>query len=246
VRTVSFIIPAHNEEQLLGRTLAALHAAAAATGVGVPYEMIVVDDDSSDRTAAIARDAGARVVAVTHRQIARARNAGARSATGDLFVFVDADTVVDAVTLRATLAAIEAGAIGGGALLRFDGTLPLLARCIAGATRLTMQMSGLAAGAYIFCTRQAFDAVGGFDESLFVTEEIALSRALHRVGRMVILRESVLTSGRKARTHSGRELLAPIARLFRHGPTALRRREHLDLWYGRRRNDPSEPTETAD
>jgi glycosyltransferase involved in cell wall biosynthesis len=240
LRTVSFIIPAHNEEQLLGRTLAALHAAAA--GVGVPCDLIVVDDDSTDRTAAIAQAAGARVVAVTHRQIARARNAGARSATGDLFIFVDADTVVDAVTLRATLAAIEGGAVGGGALLRFDGTLPLLARCIAGATRLTMQLSGLAAGAYIFCTRQAFDAVGGFDEGLFVTEELTLSRALRRVGRMVILRESVLTSGRKARTHTGRELLAPLARLFRHGPDAFRHRKHLDLWYGHRRDDPNEPT----
>jgi glycosyltransferase involved in cell wall biosynthesis len=245
VLTISFIIPAHNEEQLLGRTLSALHAAAATAaavdGVDVGYEVIVVDDDSDDRTAAIAHAAGARVVPVTHRQIARARNAGARVATGDLLIFVDADTVIDAATLRATVAAIDAGAVGGGALLRFDGPLPLLAKGIAAATRFTMQLTGMAAGAYIFCTREAFDAVGGFDESLFVTEELTLSRALSRVGRMIILRESVLTSGRKARTHSGRELLAPLTRMFRYGLETRRQREHLDLWYGGRRHDPLEP-----
>src|SRR6478672_1691757 len=88
----SFIIPAYNEEQLLGRTLAALTAAARA--LGQPFEIVVVDDASTDRTAAIAREHGARVVPVRHRQIAATRNAGARSANGEMFVFIDADTVV--------------------------------------------------------------------------------------------------------------------------------------------------------
>jgi glycosyltransferase involved in cell wall biosynthesis len=238
---ISFIIPAHNEEQLLGRTLAALQAATSGLGFAVSYEVIVVDDASDDRTAAIARDAGARVVTVAHRQIARVRNAGARVATGDLLVFIDADTVVEANTLRATLAAIQAGAVGGGALVRFDGPLPLFAKGMETLMRLTMRAGRLAAGAYIFCTREAFDAVGGFDESLYVTEELAMSRALRRAGRVAILRESVLTSGRKARTHSGREFLVPLVRLFRQGLGATRQRgKHLELWYGRRRRDPHE------
>jgi glycosyltransferase involved in cell wall biosynthesis len=236
---IPFIVPAHNEEQLLGRTLAALHAAAA--GVATPYELIVVDDASTDRTVAIARAAGAQVVAVEFRQIAAARNAGARSAAGDVLIFVDADTMVEGATVRATLAALSRGAVGGGALLRFDHPLPLMVRLLMVGLRVVMRVTRLAGGAYLFCTRQAFEAVGGFDESLFATEELTMSRALRRIGPTVVLPEGVLTSGRKARTHSGWELLAPIGLLFRHGLRARRHRRHLELWYGRRRNDPRGP-----
>ena len=233
---ISFIVPAHNEEQLLGQTLEALHAAARSTGT--PYELIVVDDASTDRTGDIAAASGARLIPVRHRQIARARNAGARAASGDVFVFVDADTHVEAATVRATVAAVGRGCTGGGALLRFDGPLPLSIRITSVCLRLTMRFGHFAAGAYIFATRKAFDAVGGFDEGLFVTEELTLSRALRRVGPFAILSESVVTSGRKARTHSTRELLAPIGLLFRQGPGARRKRANLDLWYGPRRDDP--------
>jgi glycosyltransferase involved in cell wall biosynthesis len=101
---LSFIIPAHNEEALIGRTLSALHEAARA--LGESYEIIVAIDTSTDRTAEIALEHGARLVAVDRRQIAATRNAGARAATGDLFIFVDADTMV---TERALRAAVRAG-----------------------------------------------------------------------------------------------------------------------------------------
>ena len=81
---ISFVVPAFNEETVLGRTLDSVHAAAA--GSGHQYEVIVVDDASTDRTAEIARARGARVVAVAHRQIAAVRNAGARVATGDVII----------------------------------------------------------------------------------------------------------------------------------------------------------------
>jgi GT2 family glycosyltransferase len=236
---VSFIVPAHNEEQLLGRTLASPQVAATATAIS--SEIIVVDDDSDDRTTAIAEAAGARVLSVHHRQIARARNAGAEVATGDVLIFVDADTIVDAATVRDTLAAVERGCVGGGALLRFDDPLPLSARVLTLVLTLTMKMTGLAAGAYVFATRAAFAQIGGFDATLFATEELTFSRALRRVGPTAILRSRVLTSGRKARTHSSRELLAPIAALLRHGPGARKRRDALDLWNGRRRQDPRDP-----
>ena len=77
---ISFIVPAYNEERLLGAALDALHAAARAAGE--PYELIVVDDASTDRTATIAADHGAALVSVAHRQIAATRNSGARQATG--------------------------------------------------------------------------------------------------------------------------------------------------------------------
>src|SRR5688500_15680718 len=120
---ISFIIPAHNEERLIGRTLAAVHAAAGA--LNEPYAVIVADDASTDATAAIAEGAGARVVRVHNRQIAATRNAGAREARGDLFLFVDADTVVTARVVRAAVRALRRGVVGGGCVFRFDGRVPL-------------------------------------------------------------------------------------------------------------------------
>ncbi|MEO7408283.1 MAG: glycosyltransferase [Vicinamibacterales bacterium] len=236
---MSFIVPAHNEEQGLGQTIASIHFAA--QDVDVSYEVIVVDDDSTDRTAEIARAAGARVVTVRVRQIARARNAGAAVATGGLLLFVDADTLVNSRTLRATLDAVDQGAVAGGAILRFDDPFPFSARIMAAMVALGMRHGRLAAGAYLFCTPQAFAAVGGFDEKLFATEEIAISRALAAVGPVVILRERVVTSGRKARTHGFRELLAPALLVLRYGRFAFRDRSRMSFWYGRRREDPRRP-----
>src|SRR5450759_1941685 len=117
---ISFIIPAHDEERLTGRTLSALHTAASA--LDEPYEVIVVDDASTDATAAVAARHGARLVTVPHLQIASARNAGARHAHGDLLVFVDADTDVSEAVPGAAVRAIRSGAVGGGARARFDGS----------------------------------------------------------------------------------------------------------------------------
>src|SRR5439155_26660393 len=101
---VSFIIPAHNEAFEIGRTLASVFDPARATGL--PFEVIVVNDASTDRTAKIARQAGARVLDVQLRKISAVRNAGARAAKGDVFFFIDADTQVPEATLRATLNAL--------------------------------------------------------------------------------------------------------------------------------------------
>jgi len=234
--SVSFVIPAHNEERLLGRTLAAIHQSA--RGLGEPVEVIVADDASTDGTAEVAHAHGARVVAVHHRQIAATRNAGARAARGELLLFVDADTLVTDAAVGAAIAAMRGGAVGGGCAFRFDGRLPLYGRVL-GATAVPLYRAlGLASGCFLFCTRAAFAAVGGFDETLFGAEEAAISRALRRQGRFVILRECVTTSGRKLRAYSGREALAVLVRLALGGPNGVRRREGLDIWYGERRKDP--------
>jgi glycosyltransferase involved in cell wall biosynthesis len=231
---ISFIIPAYNEEQLLGQTLTALSAAAQA--LGQPFEIVVVDDASTDRTGAIAQKHGARVVPVAHRQIAATRNAGARAARGELFIFVDADTVVTRRAVAAAVAAMRRGAAGGGCAFRFDGTVPLYGRLLEAMMVPAYRALGMASGCFLFCTREAFRAVGGFDERLFGAEEAVFSRALHRQGRFVLLGAGVTTSGRKLRAHSAREILGLLARLAL--PKSLRRREGLEIWYGERRSDP--------
>lgn len=231
---ISFVVPAHNEERLLGPTLSAIHAAAGA--LGAPYEVIVVDDASTDATAETARAHGARVVPVAFRQIARVRNAGAHAGVGGTLVFVDADTVINADTLRATVAALEHGAAGGGATVDFTGPLPVWASLALPLLRGVMRAGRLAAGCYVFCSRAAFEGTGGFDETLYAAEEIAFSRALRRQGPVVILRERVTTSGRKLRSHSGWDVLRLIAGL-RRGTSVLRSRERLSMWYGERHHD---------
>jgi glycosyltransferase involved in cell wall biosynthesis len=211
---------------------------AAAREVGLSYELIVADDGSTDATVATAEAHGARVVRVKFRQIARTRNAGAQAAAGSTLIFVDADTVVHAGTVRATIEAIEQGAVGGGSAVVFDGRVALWVRMLLAVLNYTFRVGRLAAGCYVFCSRDAFDAVGGFDERLYAAEELAFSRALGRTGRFVVLRESVTTSARKLRTHSGWEILRLFGALARRGTSLIKSRERLAMWYGDRRDDP--------
>lgn len=241
---ISFIVPAYNEERYLARTLAALHEAARA--LGEPYEIVVADDASSDGTADLALRHGARLVRVSHRQISATRNAGARQARGDRFVFVDADTVVDHAVVAAAVRALAAGAVGGGSAVRFDGAVPLWARLLLPVLTRLFQNARLAAGCFLFCTRDAFTTVGGFDETLYASEEITMSQALGRHGRFVVLREEVVTSARKLRSYTGREHLRVLVQLIVRGPGMVRRREGLELWYDGRRDGGEDEAASGD
>jgi GT2 family glycosyltransferase len=96
-----------------------------------------------------------------------------------------------------------------------------------------------ASGCFLFIAREEFHQIGGFNESLFASEEIAFSRAIKRRGRFVLLSHPVITSGRKLRTYSGPEILRVIVKLSLR-PWLLKRRSELDLWYSQRRVDRRE------
>ncbi len=232
---ISVIVPAFNEERVLAQTLAAINEAT--SRLDEPTEVIVVDDGSTDSTAAVARAHGARVVSVNHRHIAATRNAGAREARGEWLMFVDADTVVTPAVVQAAVAALHSGAAAGGCRIHFEGRLPLYGRILIALALPLYQALRLAAGCFIFCTRDSFEAVGGFDETLFAAEEVVLSRALRRQGRFVILREHVVTSGRKLRSHSPGEILGGLLRVAVGGRAGLSSRDRLGIWYGERRKD---------
>lgn len=247
---VTVVIPAHNEELLLPRTLASLAEAercvVADAALGVErVEVVIVDDASTDGTARVARERGAGVVSIDRRQIAAARNAGARAATGDWLVFVDADTVVPGETLRAALRALADGAAGGGAMPTFDGRVPRYARVVLPVCTGLLRLAGASGGCFLYCTRGAFEAAGGFDEALFASEELGFCRRLRRSGRVRILRERVVTSGRKLRAYSPWELLGVLVKAAVR-PSWVKRREGLDVWYGARREDPESPLRAGD
>jgi glycosyltransferase involved in cell wall biosynthesis len=227
---ISFVVPAHNEERHLGATLVALQSAA--RDVGEPYEIIVVDDASTDGTATIAREHGARVISVQHRHIAATRNAGAKAARGDVFFFVDADTQANAAAIRAGLRAIKSGAAGGGCAFRYDGHLPWWGRLLYPVGIAVGRIRRIVGGAFLFCPRSHFEAVGGFNIRYFAAEDLALIKALKKRGRFVIPRETVLTSSRKIDKVSLGRVLRMLLKLIIHGEEAYRSREGLELWYG--------------
>ena len=234
---LSFIVPAHDEESSIAATVRAI--AAAATTAGVAHEIIVVDDASTDRTAERALAAGARVVPVALRQIAAARNAGARAALGDIFVFVDADTIIASDVVAGLVRAMAEGAVGGGAAVRFDEPTPRWVRLVLPFSIWLARRFRITGGCFLFCSRTAFETVGGFDETLFASEEIRLCHQLRARGDFVILREAVLTSGRKLRTYSGWEIFGALMRIALAGRAGVKDRSRLGIWYAPRRPDRS-------
>ena len=235
---LSIIVPAHDEAPLIGATLDAI--ADASAWLGGEVEVIVVDDASGDGTGDIARAHGAKVVRVEARQIAAARNAGAAAARGNRLLFVDADTRANRPAVEALVAAMDRGAAGGGVAVRFQRPLPLHMRVFESVSILLFRLFGVTPGCFLFCTSGAFEAVGGFDEHLYVTEDVTLGRALRQTGPVVILRDEVWTSARKMRTYSIWEKLRTIASFARAPRRASRDRSRLDLWYGPRRHDPKD------
>jgi glycosyltransferase involved in cell wall biosynthesis len=234
---VSVVVPAFNEERLLAGALAAMREAMRAFD---DAELIVCDNNSTDRTAEIARAAGATVVFEPLNQIARARNRGAAAASGDWLVFVDADSYPTRALLEEVREAIHAGVLAGGATVAFDNPEPVVRFSIAAWNRLS-RITGWAAGSFIFCETATFREIGGFSEALYAAEEIDLSRRLKRLARsrgrrMVILhRHPLRTSDRKARLYTKREHFAFMLKTLLLGGRNLRDRSSCSVWYDGRR-----------
>lgn len=231
---ISFCIPAHNEEDCLPGTLAAIRLAAQ----GLYHEIVVADDASTDRTATIAREVGAVVVTIDRRQIAASRNAAARASRGDVLFFVDADTRATPGAVTEALAAIRAGAVGGGGPVTFDGEIPRYAKILLPTILFLFRLAKLSGGAFMFCTRDAFEKSGGWDETFFAGEEIEFAKALKQHGPFVVVRTPVVTSGRKLRTCAPGQLLGVCWRMFRTLGKAAKTRDGLDVWYAPRPPDP--------
>jgi glycosyltransferase involved in cell wall biosynthesis len=231
---LSFIVPAYNEEHELPRTLASIRDAAGAAQQ--PFEIIVVDDASTDATAEIAKADGAVVVPVHFRQIAAVRNAGGRMARGEVLFFVDADTSISSRHVTEALTALKDGCAGGGAWIVPEGPVPLWARVFVRIfSAFYFRLFKLGAGAFLFTTRENFRAIGGFDQEVFAGEEIYFTLALRKLGRFKLLREPIVTSGRKLRMHSAAFILKRTFSLVVAGRRGVLSREKLDLWYDGKR-----------
>jgi glycosyltransferase involved in cell wall biosynthesis len=239
---VSVIIPAFNEERLLGESLR--HVCAAMAGFerfDMETELIVCNNNSTDRTAEIAAAAGAKVVFEVINQIGRARNCGAAAATGDWLVFVDADSHPSAGLFEDVAREIQSGeVVAGGSTLRITGSTGAARRITALWNFISLKTKWVA-GSFIFCEAKAFREIGGFNNDLFASEEIDLSKKLKRYARktrkkMVILdQHPMVTSDRKLHLYSMREHLRFMVRTILAGGKTLNSREACHSWYDGRR-----------
>ena len=180
----SVIIPAYNEERYLPRLLDSVDAARTAyRGGRGAVEVIVADNASTDRTAEVARARGCRVAPVERRAIASARNGGASAASGSVLAFVDADTVgIHPRTFDAVDEALASGRYVGGAtgvtLERWSVGLATTYALMVPLVWITGVDTGV-----VFCRRDDFEEVGGYDERRYFAEDVAFLMALRRLGR---------------------------------------------------------------
>jgi glycosyltransferase involved in cell wall biosynthesis len=239
---ISIVVPAFNEERLIGASLAQIKSAAGAfSKIGWETELIVCDNNSTDRTAEIARAAGATVVFEPINQIARARNAGAAAATGGWLVFVDADSHPSAELFADVAGQISSGkCLAGGATVRFDEKFFAATFTIALWTWTSRLMKWMA-GAFIFVETAAFREIGGFSHELYASEEIDLSQRLKKLargqGRAVVIlhRHPLMTSARKVKLYTMREILCLCGRVIFSPRRSVRSRADAFYWYDGRR-----------
>ena len=178
----SVVIPAYNEEQLLGRLLDSVEVARATYGDAGRIEVIVADNVSTDRTTQIASAHGCHVVTQEKRVIAAVRNAGARAARGEILAFIDADSQVHPQTFVEIDRALATGRAVGGAT---GVTLERMSFGIFVAYAMLVPMvwvTGMDTGV-VYCRRRDFEEIGGYDETRLVAEDVGFMLALKSFGK---------------------------------------------------------------
>ena len=162
--------------------------------------MIVVDGGSDDGTRNIAAPLADRVV-TSPRGRATQMNAGARTARGNILLFLHADTALPDAALKLVQLGLE---VTGRSWGRFDVTIagrdPMLA-VVALMMNLRSRLTGIATGDQaIFVKRAAFEAAGGFPE-IPLMEDVALSKRLKRISPPLCVRSRAITSARRWERH---------------------------------------------
>ena len=239
---ISVIVPAFNEEKLIVGTLRSIQSARTAfVPLGWESELIVCDNNSTDRTAALAQAEGAVVAFEPINQIGRSRNTGAAAATGDWFIFVDADSRPSPELFADVAEAIRSGRyLAGGCTVELD-MKHFLWNAVTSGWNWLSRFRKYVAGSFIFCEAAAFRQLGGFNLKLFVAEELDLSLRLKRLARqtgkqMIILHQHpLITSARKAHLYSLSEHVRFLGKTVLNFGRTLKDPKACHPWYDGRR-----------
>ena len=193
---LTIVVPAFNEEGYLSETLASLDRAKAflQRERSIQTEIIVVDNDSDDSTADVALALGVAVAREALHNVAKVRNAGAKLSNGETIVFVDADTVVPENLLSRIVDVMSDDTCFGGAVDTDYQPKKLTAQAYLGFWRIIGKLTGMAQGATQFCCKDAFFTLKGYDETLFMGEDVDLYWRLKRFakrqhGRVVFIED---------------------------------------------------------
>ena len=211
---ISIIIPVYNEEDGLGSFLQELGALlgphppeknSAADMPGgrkrneepIPYEIIIVDGGSTDRTVAVANESGVRCVISPRKGRAAQMNYGAGLAAGNILYFLHADTIPPPGALSKIAAATEKGVCSGCFRLSFDEPSRLM-RFYAWFTRFDL-LPFRYGDQSLFVSADMFDRLGGYREDHVVMEDNEFFRRIRKQGSFAVLKDHVVTSARKYR-----------------------------------------------
>jgi glycosyltransferase involved in cell wall biosynthesis len=236
--TLSIIIPAWNEEKYIGRAIDSLKRAGAVyqSARGATAEIIVVDNNSSDRTAEVAREHGAYVVFEPINNIGKARNTGAKTSRGKYIAFCDADNEVTENLLVLVHDHLEDPRIAGGGTWIEPAKRNAKINFFYFLWGIYVRVSRVGVG-MMHCRKADFEAFGGFDETIYAAEDVQLAYDLKKIGkprgqRFTLIKKGwVITSTRKI---DQTPLLTMIAKLIGFGfrlQKKIRSKEYCEHWY---------------
>jgi len=238
--TISVVIPAWNEEKSVGRAIDSLRRAIAhyERERGATAEIIVVDNNSSDQTSAVAREHGATVVFEPVNNIGKARNAGVRVASGKFIAFCDADNQVTENLLTLIHDHLsDPKTAGGGTWIQperhslkidfFYFVWGIYVRC----SRVGVGM--------MHCRKEDFEAIGGFDETIFAAEDVQLAYDLRKLGKPrgqqfnLIRKGWIITSTRKIDQLPLHVMIGKIIGFGFGLQKKIRNKKYCEHWYGK-------------
>lgn len=188
--TVMFVVPAHNEERHLLRCLQSIQAQLGAEHENLTTSMIVVDNNSTDGTAKIAAQCGAKVIQIAPGNVSRARNVGAAAGDSDLIAFIDADCVLPEGWLGQAIAhfsdrrVVAVGAVQASAPADAPWVERLWVATVSPSPISTWRPVAWLPAFNFIVSRASFTAIGGFDESLTTCEDSDLSCRLAAIGEL--------------------------------------------------------------
>ncbi len=179
---ISIIVPAYNEENCLPETLKRINQALSV--LTCPSEVIVVDNESEDGTKQIAESFGARVFPEKEHNISRVRNTGARNSGGDVLVFVDADTMISELLLQEIVAKMnDEKCFGGAVSVAYETSQRRWIKFYLLGWKFWEKVVNAKQGATQFCRREAFTEVGGYNESIYLGEDVEFYWRLSKLAK---------------------------------------------------------------
>ena len=236
--TLSVIVPAWNEEKYIRRAVDSLRHAVQVYGRkrGCSAEIIVVDNNSQDRTGTVAYEHGAKVVLEPVNNIGKARNAGVKAARGKYIAFCDADNQVTENLLVLIHDHLEDPQIAGGGTWIVPERRNFKISLFYFLWGIYVRASGVGVG-MMHCRKADFDSFGGFDETIFAAEDVQLAYDLKKIGkprgqRFALIKKGwIITSTRKI---DQTPLFTMIAKLvgFTFGlQKKIRSKKYCEHWY---------------